>query len=281
MTGLQQASLASAPAHLEGIDYTRLRDANELANRYAAAAPFPHIVLDGRLPEKLLYAVSAEINESTVEPEGDFYGSFKKRRISDVLKMPPHTRRLIEDLNSAPFLEFLETLTGIEGLIPDPYLEGGGIHQIGPGGFLKVHTDFNWHRRLGLHRRINLLIYLNENWEDEWNGQLELWDEAVEKCEARISPTFNRMVVFSTTDRSYHGHPDPLGCPEHVRRNSVAMYYYSASRPEDEVRFGQSEMTNYRQRPGEEFEGSGKHALHQLQIKHSGFRKLLKLLRIR
>lgn len=278
---MEQVTVAHTPAYSNGIDYSRLEDAEDLSKRYAAASPFPHIVLDNRLPEDLLRAVSAEIQASRVDPENDFYGSFQKRRISDVRKMPPHARRLIEDLNSAPFLEFLETLTGIKGLISDPYLEGGGIHQIGAGGFLKVHTDFNWHRRLSLHRRINLLVYLNEGWQEEWNGQLELWDEAVEKCEVKVSPIFNRMVVFSTTDRSYHGHPDPLACPEHVRRNSVAMYYYSAARPEDEVRFGQSEMTNYRQRPGEQFEDGGKHALHQLQIKHSRLRKLLKLLRLR
>jgi hypothetical protein len=281
MTAIQEEPVALAGQPGKGIDYSRLDDAPALASVYASASPFPHIVLDGRMPEMLLRSVAAEISGSVVDPEDNFYGSFKKHRISDVRKMPPHTRRLIEDLNSAPFLEFLEALTGIQGLVPDPYLEGGGIHQIGTGGFLKVHTDFNWHRKLNLHRRINLLIYLNENWDDDWNGQLELWDEKVEKCEVRISPVFNRMVVFSTTDRSYHGHPDPLTCPEHVRRNSVAMYYYSAARPDDEVRFGQSEMTNYRERPGEHFEGAGKHKLHQLQIKHSFFRKLLKTIGLR
>jgi Rps23 Pro-64 3,4-dihydroxylase Tpa1-like proline 4-hydroxylase len=273
-------NIESPPASVEpqGIDYSRFEDGAALARDYADAQPFPHIVLDGRFPEELLRQVAAEIGSATIDPEGDFYGSFKKRRVSDVRKMRPHTRRLIEDLNSAPFLQFVEALTGIDGLIPDPHLEGGGVHQIGPGGFLKVHTDFNWHRRLSLHRRVNLLLYLNEGWQEEWNGHLELWNDGVSDRQARIAPIFNRMVVFSTTDFSYHGHPDPLTCPENVTRNSVAMYYYSASRPEHEIRFGASEMTNYRARPNEEFEGTGKHAVHQLQIKHPRLRKLLKLL---
>jgi hypothetical protein len=271
----QQGAAARAPE--AGVDFSRFQDGTELAGRYTGADPFPHIVLDGRFPEPLLHAVLAEIGSATVSAEGDFYGSFNKRRISDVLKMAPSTRRLIEDLNSAPFLTFMEELTGISGLVPDPYLEGGGIHQIGPGGFLKVHTDFNWHRKLGLHRRVNLLLYLNEHWQDAWNGHLELWDEQVANCRARIAPTFNRMVAFSTTDRSYHGHPDPLVCPEGMTRNSIAMYYYSATRPEEEVRFGHSEMTNYRARPSEKLEGVGKHAVHQLQIQHPRLRKLLKV----
>jgi Rps23 Pro-64 3,4-dihydroxylase Tpa1-like proline 4-hydroxylase len=259
-----------------GIDFSSFEDGAALAQRYANADPFAHIVLDGRFPESLLRAVIAEIGSATVDAEGDFYGSFNKRRISDVRKMAPNTRRLIEDLNSAPFLRFIEDMTGIEGLVPDPHLEGGGIHQIGPGGFLKVHTDFNWHRKLGLHRRVNLLLYLNENWQDIWNGQLELWDESMAECRARIAPIFNRMVVFSTNDLSYHGHPDPLQCPPEVTRSSIAMYYYSATRPQSEIRFGQSEMTNYQARPNERLEGGGKHAVHQLQIRHPLLRKLMK-----
>jgi hypothetical protein len=260
------------------LDFARFADGAALADRYASAQPFAHIVLDGRFPDAALRAVVAEIAASEVPPEGDFYGSHKKLRVSDVLRMGLHTRRLIEDLNSAPFIRFLEDLTGIRGLVPDPHLEGGGVHQIGPGGFLKVHTDFNWHRRLNLHRRANLLLYLNEGWREEWNGSLELWDAGMTRCE-KLAPLFNRMVVFSTTDFSYHGHPDPLTCPENVRRNSIALYYYSAQRPGSETRFGASEMTNYRERPGEKFEHSSKHRLHQLQLRHPRLRKLLSLLR--
>lgn len=277
-TAVDNRAAAWAGAEVKSVDFATLPDAEKLAGQYADAQPFPHIVIDNVFDEKILRAVVADIAGSQVEAEKNFYGSFKKHKNSDVTKMMPATRRFIEDLNSAPFLHFLEVLTGIKGLIPDPHLEGGGVHQIGTGGFLKVHTDFNWHRHLGLHRRINLLVYLNENWQDDWNGHLELWDEQMANRGARIAPIFNRMVVFSTTDSSYHGHPDPLTCPEDVRRNSIALYYYSAERPAEEIKFGRSEMTNYRARPTEAFaEGGVMHKLHQAQIKHPLMRKLLKL----
>lgn len=256
------------------------RDVTAWAAAYRAADPFPHIVLDDFFPREILEAVLAEINRATVPAEKNIYGSFRKHRTSQLWKMGPATRRFIEELNAAPFLGFLEQLTGIDHLVPDPHLDGGGVHQIGNGGFLKVHTDFNWHRKLKLHRRINILIYLNPGWQDEWNGHLELWDRDMKACRQRIAPIFNRMVVFSTTDHSYHGHPDPLAAPDGVLRNSIALYYYSAERPADEVSFQGSTMTNYRERPNEGFEGGKlRHLWHQLLIRHPGIRRTLKCIR--
>jgi len=248
-----------------------------LASSYRSADPFPHIVFDDLFPESVLRAVRSEIGTGSDTLEKEFYGSFQKHRISDISSFGPATRRLIDELNSAPFLKFLEELTGIKSLVPDPHLEGGGIHQIGPGGFLKVHTDFNWHDTLKLHRRINVLLYLNENWNEDWHGHLELWNEGMQECRAKIAPLFNRMVVFSTTDNSYHGHPDALSCPPDVRRNSVALYYYTAERPAAEVQFGASTMTNYRERPEEAFQGGKfKHRVHQAVIRYPLLRKVLR-----
>ena len=122
-------------------------------------------------------------------------------------------RAFLWEMSAPPVLAFLEALTGIDGLIPDPYFGGAGPHQILPGGFLKVHTDFNWHPKLKLDRRLNLLVYLNKEWREEYGGHLELWNREVTVCERRILPVFNRTVVFSTTDFSFHGHPTPLACP--------------------------------------------------------------------
>jgi Rps23 Pro-64 3,4-dihydroxylase Tpa1-like proline 4-hydroxylase len=236
--------------------------------------------LDDIFPDDLLRAVTAEIRTGEDTLEKNHYGTVQKHRISDISRFGPTTRRLIEELNSAPFLKFLEKLTGIEALVSDPLLEGGGVHQIAPGGFLKVHTDFNWHRILKLHRRINILIYLNEGWQEEWNGHLELWSETMDRCGARVAPVFNRMVVFSTTDKSYHGHPDVLSCPDDVRRNSIALYYYTATRPSSEVEYGESTLTNYRERPDEIFSGGKlKHRLHQAMLRFPFFRKAVQLVR--
>ncbi|MCB9285156.1 MAG: 2OG-Fe(II) oxygenase [Lewinellaceae bacterium] len=139
-------------------------------------------------------------------------------------------------LNSQPFLEFLQNLTGIkETLIPDPYFEGGGYHQIKPGGFLKVHVDFHKHKMMDLDRRVNVLVYLNEDWKEEYGGHFELWERDMSQCVTRIAPLFNRMAIFSTTDYSWHGHPDPLACPPDRSRRSLALYYYTNGRPASDV----------------------------------------------
>lgn len=236
-----------------------------LADTYQSARPFPHIVLDRFLDTARLRAVVGEIKSGEVSSGFDFYGSQAKRGISRWEGFGPDTRALIEELNHPFFVAWIGRLARIEGLAPDPDLLGAGVHQIGPGGFLKIHTDFTWHRKLKMHRRVNLLLYLNEDWQDEWGGHLELWPPDLGACGARIAPIFNRVVIFSTTDGSYHGHPDPLRCPEHVRRNSIALYYYAAE-PAEASAFGKSELTNYRERPGERF-ASLKHRAHQLLIR--------------
>ncbi|NJM87615.1 MAG: 2OG-Fe(II) oxygenase [Hydrococcus sp. RU_2_2] len=160
------------------------------------------------------------------------------------------TRLLLYQMNGATFVNFLEKLTGIEGIIPDPHLVGGGLHQIERGGYLKIHVDFNKHGKLNLDRRLNLLLYLNKNWQEEYGGNLELWDRDMIKCQKKILPIFNRCVIFSTTDFSYHGHPEPLTCPEGRTRKSLALYYYSNGRPPEEVSNGHS--TVFRARPDED-----------------------------
>jgi len=135
---------------------------------------------------------------------------------------------------SAPVLQFLERLTGINGLMGDPSLLGGGVHKINRGGKLGVHADFNVHFRTQLHRRINLLLYLNKDWNAEWGGDLELWEKDMSKCCIKVAPVFNRAAIFNITDDAFHGHPHPLNTPENVSRYSLALYYYTVDRPEHE-----------------------------------------------
>jgi hypothetical protein len=138
----------------------------------------------------------------------------------------------LAEFNSSAFVDFLQTMTGIEeALIPDPHYRGGGLHQIDPGGYLEVHADFNRHPAFGLDRRVNVLLYLNRDWQLEWGGQLELWDRTMSRAERRIEPVFNRTVVFSITDTAFHGHPEPLRSPPGFPRRSLAFYYYSNGRP--------------------------------------------------
>ena len=202
---------------------------------YATASPFPHVVIDDFLTTDICDRLLAE---------------FPRREDIDWLKFERHhskklatkgdrqfgdyTRQVLLEFNTALCLRFLEALTGIEGLLPDPHYEGGGLHQIERGGFLKVHTDFNYHNKLKLDRRINLIVYLNRDWQEEYGGHLELWARDMSRCVRRVLPVYNRCVVFSTTDWSFHGHPERLTCPPEQTRKSLALYYYSNGRPQEE-----------------------------------------------
>ena len=129
--------------------------------------------------------------------------------------------------SSYTFIHFLETLTGINGLIPDPHYQGGGLHQILPGGKLRIHADFNYHKTLELYRKVNVHFYLNRDWKLEYGGYLEFWNSDMTCCVRSLSPKFNRLVVFNTDRHTYHGHPEPLACPEGITRKSLACYYYT------------------------------------------------------
>jgi hypothetical protein len=224
------------------------------APAYRAATPFPHACFDDFLPAPVIDEVLAEF-----PPPNSPYWSTKafpdtiKQDTTPGLgtetKMPPAIRRLMWQLNSGAFLIFLRHLTGIRGLMPDPYLFGGGIHQILPGGLLKIHADFNIHEFLGLHRRINVLIYLNRDWRPEWGGQIELWSRDMTRREASFDPIAGRCVIFNTGDDSFHGHPDPLACPDGATRKSIAMYYYTAEGPAGAV--ADRHNTLWQRRPGE------------------------------
>jgi Rps23 Pro-64 3,4-dihydroxylase Tpa1-like proline 4-hydroxylase len=206
---------------------------------YAEAHPFPSIYIDNFFNAEALRQVLAEFPELGKEGKGEvFYANPNEAKYASKgeYKFGPLTREFMHFLNSQPFLEFLQNLTGIkETLIPDPYFEGGGCHQIKPGGFLKVHVDFHKHKMMGLDRRVNVLVYLNEDWKEEYGGHFELWERDMSQCAVRIAPLFNRMAIFSTTDYSWHGHPDALACPPDRSRKSLALYYYTNGRPASEV----------------------------------------------
>ncbi len=226
--------------------------AERLQRDYAAADPYPHIVIDDFLPSAVLERVLSEIPRPGEISWIEYNNASGKKLASKVeTQLGTSTRALLHQLNSSTFIDFLETLTGVHGLIPDPHFWGGGVHQIVRGGFLKVHSDFNRHPRLKLDRRLNLLLYLNPGWQEEWGGRLELWDRDMKECRKKILPMFGRCVVFSTTDFANHGHPDPLNCPEGVTRKSLALYYYSNGRPRGEI-VGEHYSTPFRRRPGEE-----------------------------
>ncbi|WP_285764353.1 2OG-Fe(II) oxygenase [Biformimicrobium ophioploci] len=212
---------------------------------YETASPFRHIVLDDFLPSDLLARV---IKEFPDRQKGRFSNSQSKLKTGYQLEMisSPFITNLFYALNSSQFLSFLESLTGIDGLISDPHYGGGGLHETARGGHLSIHADFNLHQKLNLWRRLNLILYLNEDWLPEYGGDLELWSKDMSECDIRVQPTFGRAVIFNTTEESWHGHPEPLNCPENRYRRSLALYYYTAPR-----NFSiKKHTTIFRSRPG-------------------------------
>jgi len=207
-----------------------------LRDQYANAEPFPHIALDGLFDDAALDTVLREFPSHDAMRWREFDTPLEKKLgyYHETSAISKSVREFLDAMNSFEMLLWLEALTGIEGLVPDPYFGGGGLHQIEPGGFLKIHADFNVHPKLKLDRRLNMLIYLNKNWRDEYGGHLELWDRDMSACRQKILPAFNRTVIFSTTDTSFHGHPHPLSAPEGMSRKSVSLYYYTAGRPDAE-----------------------------------------------
>jgi hypothetical protein len=232
-------------------DSTVLASLPTLAPAFQAARPFKHIVIDGLFDADFLRRLADEFYQPN-DPrwqrfENDHEGKLAVSNSEQ--NLPPLVREFVRELNAEPFLKYVAALTGIEGLIPDPYLGGAGMHCIPRGGKLGIHADFNLHPLMKLDRRLNLLIYLNTDWQESYGGHLELWDRTMQHCVRRILPVFNRTVLFLTDDYSFHGHPEPLDCPPDRVRKSIAMYYYTNGRPESELQHSGSHGTLFQDRP--------------------------------
>jgi len=210
-------------------DAEECRAAGEaLAADYAAAEPFPHAVIDDFLDRDLLKRVIAEFPATEGREHFDRSQERLKYQFHPKTIESGFIRNLLAELNSDSFIRFVEGISGIKGLIPDPYYSGGGLHEIKTGGHLSVHADFNIHGRMKVERRLNLLIYLNDDWPAEYGGELELWDKAMTTRQKSVAPLLGRAVLFNTSLDSFHGHPEPLSCPPDRTRRSIALYYYTA-----------------------------------------------------
>jgi hypothetical protein len=200
-----------------------------LAKQYQENQPFPHIHLKGFLD----VAVAKQIGAAFPPPSDagwTQYRHYNENKIgkSDRATIPPVINQLIDELNSKEFVSWLGGLTGIPHLIPDPALDGGGLHEMGRNGFLNMHVDFSHHHHQPRwHRRCNLILYLNDPWPESWGGAIEFWDADMKACAAKFPPLLNHVVIFNTTDTSFHGIPDPIQCPDGFSRKSIAVYYYT------------------------------------------------------
>jgi hypothetical protein len=241
--------------------YARL--AVENAKKYQSGSPFPHVVIDNFVPEPLGRALSRAFpgpnDIGWVERDNE---NNRRRYQHDETQVPMILREMLRELNSRQFVLFLETLTGIGNLLPDPYFIGGGVHISGTGDFLNIHADFNWHHKLQAYRRVNALLYLTDDWRPEWKGAIEFWNKDMSKAEVSSLPLFNRLVVFSTGEHSNHGQREPNECPRGVFRKVLNLYYYTTRREDgdmDDPHFTlyKTEASPFAMELGEQYRHSG------------------------
>ena len=254
------------------IDIDRLESEREEARERLASAPsYPHIVLENFLDREACEALLKEFIESEDDPDWTQYVHYNERKqgFTNADRMGPRTREIIAELSSPRFCRWLSSIAGVDALIADPDLDGGGLHKIETGGYLNLHVDYLSHT---LHRnwsrQINLLVFLNHDWRPEYNGALELWNHDMTQQLEKIEPEFNRCVIFRTVEGSFHGHPMPLRCPEGVGRRSLALYYFREE--EKPLRLS---PTNYRARPDEPILTHAKVAADRTALRAYSFMK--------
>ena len=223
----------------------------ELRERYLSARPFPHVVFEDFLaPAAADEAIEVFPSRHPEEWNSYLHANEKKFSNTQSSTWPAPLQSLLAELQSDRFVKFLSEMTGIKGLFADDSLEGGGLHQSVAGGFLNIHADFTVHpKHRTWQRRVNLLLYLNKEWLEEYGGELELWSTDMKRCEEKVAPVGNRVLIFNTNRDSFHGHPEPMRCPEGIARQSLALYYFT----EEIHPFVRS--TEYRARPGEGAKG--------------------------
>ncbi|MGB0112717.1 MAG: 2OG-Fe(II) oxygenase [Ilumatobacteraceae bacterium] len=217
----------------------------EHRDAYQSAEPYEHIVLDDVLPPDVLASAYAELADMD-SADWNSYLHYNERKYSntDIASWGPALRSIEAAFASDRFISFLEQISGFDGLHADESLDGGGIHRSYRGGFLNMHADFTAHHTIKTwRRRVNLLLYLNPVWDEAWGGDLELWDADMSRCVSKVAPIGNRILLFTTGEHSFHGHPEPLQSPDGIARQSLALYYFTEeSNP-------LAKSTDYRPRP--------------------------------
>ena len=213
---------------MELINFDSLKArAEEIKKDYQSKKPFRYVMFEGFFKPEVAESIYSSYPEIT--PDGAWNGTtFEDGSIFN---------KVFAELNSPEFLKWLEYVSEIDDLEGDAELFGGGLHQSINGAFLNVHVDYNFHPTTKHHRRLNVLVYMNKDWKEEYEGHLELWDLSNDKKTllGKYAPEFNRCVIFETNEISFHGHPKELKTPEGVNRKSIATYYYTETRPESEI----------------------------------------------
>jgi hypothetical protein len=206
------------------------RSLEDLLDDYKHAHPFPHFVLDNLFPSVILDSILEELPPASSEKWVNHRNQLViKSNLRSAVDLEEHGYEFVSILHSAAFLYFLTEITGIKGLLPDPYLGGAGYHVVYEGGKFEVHADRNTDYHSGLHRRLAMLVYLNKAWQPEFGGQLELWNQDGTRCEKVIDPIFNRTVIFEIDDHNFHA-VRPVASGSGAARKAFAVYFHTADR---------------------------------------------------
>jgi hypothetical protein len=202
--------------------------------------PFKHLYVDNFFPlefAEMCLRFFPEVNATDWDAakDDDIEVKFRTKWESE-FDSPDGIVSAVRILNSSIFLNAMSVAMGIAKIVPDPYFSGGGLNVTNRGGLLDVHVDGNYHDASGLNRRLNAILYLNHGWENSWGGEFGLYDETGDNCVKKIAPLFNRLVIFDSNDKSFHGLPDPVKFPLQTPRRSIILYYYTKElRPADQT----------------------------------------------
>jgi len=208
---------------------TERYEAKDYATDYSHGQPVPWIAFDDFLPADVLESVQQEIDKIPAHMWSNFTRNGSFMRECNNLKYSPAVRNLVMNLNSAEFLNWLEAMTGVKKLIPDPHLIGAGLMRCGRGHSLKLHTDFNWNEQLGLNRALSLILYVSREWKSNWNGSLEFWNFDRTKCLHTVEPKPNRLLIWNYHEQLWHGHPNPIKCPDGIMRDGLRLFYFTSN----------------------------------------------------
>lgn len=227
-----------------------LNNVNYLKAVFATASPFPHIVIDNFLDSSVLENALLELksfnkwaHDSSIPQyqANKFFApatdsdELTQQSLNDLSTDAPTALNILNYLYSQEVFNFISNLTNVRDLESDSSWFGAGAHKVTNGGKLAVHADFNLNWKINKYRRVNLLLYLNKEWKEEYNGYLELWKRDMSECAAKIAPIFNRVVIFLTDKTSFHGHTEALNVPDMIARYSLALYYYNKNPPPEDT----------------------------------------------
>ena len=219
----------------DGIDWYWPAALETLRDQFQSGSPYPHLVLDRVFPPDALLDLYADVPDQS-NPLWRQWGSGgpenclpqnSKRGISALMLLSDRISFFLKQLNSDVFLRDIRAIAGMPDLTIDPTFNGGGLHCTGRGGHLRIHSDKVRHPRPSqFDQALNLILFINPHWCTEFGGALELWSRDAAKRIVSISPLFNRLVLFQSDRSTYHGHPEPVLCPNGMYRSSLAVYYY-------------------------------------------------------